>query len=76
MCAAFYGPVLPPGAFEFERPDPKPTTAFQETWRTKLLEVIDRYKPDVVYLDSRAGIIDASFRQAFLAHYYSEPVRG
>jgi alpha-L-fucosidase len=71
----FYGPVLPPGAFDFERPDPKPTAAFEETWRTKLLEVIDRYKPDVVYLDSRAGIIDGSFRQAFLAHYYNEAHR-
>ena len=69
------GPVLPPAAFDFEHPSPAPPVTFQETWRAKLLEVVDRFKPDLVYFDSRAAIIDASFRQAFLAHYYNEAHR-
>jgi len=73
--AAYYGPSLPLTAFDFDKPDPKPTTAFNETWRAKLLEVVDRYKPDLVYFDSRAFIIEPAFRQAFLAHYYNEAHR-
>lgn len=73
--ASFYGPRLPLAAFDFDRPQPAPSDAFQDAWRAKLLEVVDRYKPDLVYFDSRAAIIGEPFRLSFLAYYYNEAAR-
>ncbi|HWG22400.1 MAG TPA: alpha-L-fucosidase [Terracidiphilus sp.] len=39
--------------------------------RDKVIEVIDRYHPDILYFDSRTFIIPESYRLEMLAHYYN-----
>lgn len=64
-----------PGAFNYAHPDPQPSTKFCEIWRDKVIEVIDRYRPDIIYFDSRAFIIPESYRIEMLAHYYNSSTR-
>jgi alpha-L-fucosidase len=60
-----------PGAFNYAHPDPPPSPRFCEIWRDKVIEVVDRYCPDILYFDSRAFIIPENYRQQMLAHYYN-----
>ncbi len=60
-----------PGAFNFEHPAPPPTTKFCELWRDKVIEVVDRYHPDVIYFDNRVAIIPESYREQMMAHFYN-----
>jgi alpha-L-fucosidase len=64
-----------PGAFNYAHPDPPPSTKFCEIWRNKVIEVIDRYRPDIIYFDSRTFIIPESYRMEMLAHYYNSSSR-
>ena len=59
------------GAFNFAHPEPPPSERFCELWRDKVIEVVDRYHPDVIYFDSRVSIIPESYRMQMLAHYYN-----
>ncbi len=60
-----------PGAFNYAHPDPPPSEKFCEMWCNKVIEVIDRYHPDVLYFDSRTFIIPEKYRMKMLAHYYN-----
>lgn len=60
-----------PGAFNFGHPTPPPTAKFCELWRDKVIEVVDRYHPDVVYFDNRVAIIPESYREQMMAHFYN-----
>lgn len=60
-----------PGAFNYAHPDPPPTARFCELWRDKVIEVVDRYHPDVVYFDTRCFIIPEAYRMQMMAHYYN-----
>ncbi|MDR3774163.1 MAG: alpha-L-fucosidase [Terracidiphilus sp.] len=60
-----------PGAFNYAHPDPPPSARFCEIWRDKVIEVVDRYHPDVIYFDSRSFIIPETYRMEMLAHYYN-----
>lgn len=63
------------GAFNFAHPDPPPTPRFCEIWRDKVIEVVDRYHPDIIYFDNRVAIIPESYRMQMLAHYYNASKR-
>lgn len=60
-----------PGAFNFAHPEPPPTKRFCELWRDKVIEVVDRYHPDVIYFDTRVEIIPAVYREQMMAHFYN-----
>jgi alpha-L-fucosidase len=60
-----------PGAFNYAHPDPAPSARFSEIWRDKVIEVVDRYHPDVIYFDSRCFIVPEAYRMEALAHYYN-----
>ena len=60
-----------PGAFSFAHPEPPPTKRFCELWRDKVMEVVDRYHPDVIYFDNRVEIIPAVYREQMMAHFYN-----
>ena len=47
-----------------------PDEKFNKMWRDKVLEVTDKYKPDVIYFDSRTNIVGEQFRHEMAAHYY------
>jgi len=70
--AGLYGQALPVTAFDYAHPQPWPDRAFCQEWSDKVVEVIDRYHPDLVYFDSRTMIIDEPTRLKFLAYYYNQ----
>jgi alpha-L-fucosidase len=69
--------VMPdvPGAFNYLHPDPPPSARFCQIWRDKVIEVVDRYHPDIMYFDTRCFIIPEQYRMEMLAHYYNESRR-
>lgn len=70
-----YGPQLPgPEAFEFPNhgevkfyPDDK----FVNFWYDKIIEVINKYEPDLIYFDNKLNIIPEQKRKEFLSYYYN-----
>jgi alpha-L-fucosidase len=64
-----------PGPFNLDYPDPPPSARFCEIWRDKVIEVVDRYQPDLIYFDSRTAIIPPAYRMEMLAHYYNSAHR-
>lgn len=70
-----YGPILP---LETKRANPYHLTdrAFCENWKAKVLEVVDRYDPDIIYFDSRAIIIIEDCRFEMLKHFYEKKKDG
>ncbi|HEY3280673.1 MAG TPA: alpha-L-fucosidase [Armatimonadota bacterium] len=73
--ASLYGPDLPTSSFDYGNPQPPPTQEFSHTWRDKGIELVDRYKPDLLYFDSRLSIINEQDRLEFMAHYYNQARR-
>lgn len=65
----YYGPALPLETNRY-RPYRLPDEAFCRTWRRKVEEVVDLYRPDALYFDSRACIIREEDRFAAVQHYY------
>jgi alpha-L-fucosidase len=64
-----YGPVVSSKA-DFAKP--KPSIEFSRYWMNKVKEVIDNYKPDLIWFDSRTGTIDEQCRKDFLSYYYNQ----
>lgn len=60
--SVFYGPVLPNEA-GYYAPELKPSEEFNCMWRDKVLEVVSKYDPDVVYFDSRTNLIPDMYKQ-------------
>jgi len=48
-----------------------PREQFLETWKGKLLEVIDHYQPDIMWFDSWLDEIPDSHKTAYLAYYFN-----
>lgn len=71
----YYGPALP---LETNRYAPYrlPDTSFCNMWRDKILEVVNGYAPDVMYFDSRANIIPASYKEEVIQQYYDRVPSG
>lgn len=68
-----YGPLVPENGFERPReitifPEPK----FVNFWYDKIIEVVDKYQPDLVYFDNKLDIIPESKRIQFLQYYYNQ----
>jgi len=73
--AGLYGPKVLPGAFDYKNPNPAPGLEWFQLWKNKMTEVIDKYHPDLIYLDSRISFIPDSIRRNFLAYYYNEGLK-
>ncbi len=58
-----YGPIHRRGV--------EPTTEYLDEWYGKLVEVIDRYDPDLIWFDTGLGAIRESYRKRFLAYYFN-----
>ena len=71
----YYGPCLP---LETNRyiPYRLPDEAFCKNWLDKVKEVVEAYRPDTLYFDSRTNIIDEKFRYAMAEHYYQTVPEG
>ncbi len=71
--AGLYGPPAPITAFGTSADiiDPLPDDAFCRRWFLRSKEVVDKYKPDLVWFDTKLYMIDDKYLTAFLAHYYN-----
>lgn len=56
------------GFFEQE----KPGQEFLEVWKNKIHEVIDKYRPDMLWFDFALKAIQEHYRKEFLAYYYNQ----
>jgi alpha-L-fucosidase len=52
-----------------------PPEAFYENWLAKLKEVIDRYRPDLIYFDGMLGKLPEAYKLDFLAYYLNSAHR-
>lgn len=72
--ADLYGPKVPKGTFNMKHMvevDPLPKQRFNDEWLEKIIEVVDKYEPDLVYFDNKMNIIDEKTRLDFLSYYYN-----
>lgn len=67
----FYGKALP---LETSRyiPYRLPDEEFNTMWRDKVMEVVEKYRPDALYFDSRSNIIGERFKQQMAEHFYNQ----
>ena len=72
--AKLYGPKVPNGTFVMaNKPtQPLPDEAFNQEWLDKIVEVVDKYSPDLVYFDNKMDIIQEQKRLEFLSYYYNQ----
>ncbi|KPL14494.1 MAG: alpha-L-fucosidase [Bacteroides sp. SM23_62] len=68
-----YGPIVPSTAWSGSRDSilPLPDEHFNTRWYSRVIEVIDKYQPDLIYFDSKLNIIDSTYRLEFLSYYYN-----
>ncbi|MGA2075838.1 MAG: alpha-L-fucosidase [Terriglobia bacterium] len=74
--SGLYGPPAPQSPFrDYDKPTPPPPPAFQEIWEAKVREVIDKYRPSLIYFDSRLNIIDERRLADLISYYYDQGER-
>ncbi|MCF2947091.1 alpha-L-fucosidase [Paraglaciecola aquimarina] len=76
--ADLYGPKVPPGTFNLKNmteADPAPDQKFNQEWLAKIVEVVDKYDPDLVYFDNKMDIIKEQTRLDFLSYYYNHAAK-
>jgi len=49
-----------------------PAEQFNEMWLAKLTEVIDKYRPDMIWFDSRLEDVPELYHKDFLAYYFNK----
>ena len=50
----------------------KPSKEFLDQWKGMILEVVDKYEPDMLWFDFALGMIQEHYRKEFLAYYYNK----
>jgi len=68
----YYWKALPLEANRFI-PWRLPDNEFNQMWLARIKEVIDKYNPDLVYLDSRTTVIEERVRMEMLEYCYHGP---
>ncbi len=68
-----YGPPAPRSAFggSNKTPEPMPDAAFNERWLSRAKEVVDKYRPDLIWFDNKLFILEDQTLLTFLSHYYN-----
>ena len=54
------------------RAQDKPSRAFLDRWKNRLVEVVERYQPDYIWFDYGLRFIHDQYKQDFLAYYYNK----
>lgn len=70
----FYGEWTSPETFAMFGKDPEhygPSEAFVADWKAKVFEVVDAYRPDMLWFDSRLNTIPEKERKEVIAHFYN-----
>jgi alpha-L-fucosidase len=50
----------------------EPNREFFDEWKNKVIEVIDKYQPDLIYFDSKLDIINDQHKRDTLCYYYNK----
>lgn len=76
-----YGPKINKGDFQLPPHEHRPLSgyerypmapeSFNKEWYDRIVEIIDNYKPDLIWLDSKVDVIDENYRKKFLSYYYN-----
>ncbi|TNJ42189.1 alpha-L-fucosidase [Tamlana fucoidanivorans] len=53
----------------------KPSQKFIDLWKAKIHEVIDQYKPDLLWFDSRVFLLPEKDRKEMVAYYYNKALK-
>jgi alpha-L-fucosidase len=48
-----------------------PSQSFLELWKGKTLELIDKYRPDLIWFDFGLKFVQEHYKREMLAHYYN-----
>jgi len=62
---------VPPTRLDLWALQDRPSQAFLDMWLGKAQEVIDRYQPDLLYLDYALKYIQEHYKRQLLAYYYN-----
>ena len=54
------------------RQQTKPDTAFLDVWKGKMVEVVEKYRPDLIWFDFGLDFVHEQYKQDFLAYYYNK----
>ncbi|MYI70623.1 MAG: alpha-L-fucosidase, partial [Boseongicola sp. SB0673_bin_14] len=54
------------------RAQDKPSRAFLDRWKNRLVEVVERYEPDYIWFDFGLRFVHDQYKQDFLAYYYNK----
>jgi len=52
--------------------DALPNKAFLDQWKNKIIEVIDKYDPDLIWFDNGLEMITDSTKEEMMAYYYNK----
>ena len=52
-----------------------PDKAYHDRWRDQMIEVVDRYAPDLIWFDFCLKFIRDDYKREFLAYYYNQAAR-
>jgi alpha-L-fucosidase len=50
----------------------RPTKEFHDRWMAKIVEVVDRYQPDLMWFDFALRFVQESYKKKLLAYYYNK----
>jgi alpha-L-fucosidase len=64
--SGLYGPIHQQGE--------KPTKEFLDCWYGKIVEVVDKYDPDLIWFDNGLAMIREDYRKMMVAYYYNQAV--
>ena len=74
--SGLYGPIHNQDAendLRWEDQD-KPNKEFLERWKNKIREVIDKYKPDMIWFDFGLKFIQDRYKREVIAYYFNKAV--
>jgi alpha-L-fucosidase len=66
--AGLYGPIHEKGE--------APTGEYNQNWKNKIIEVIDKYDPDLIWFDTGLGAIMDKVRREVMANYFNQALKG
>ena len=79
--AGLYGPMhnldgldrgdIPPERWREWTAQDRPTKAFLDFWRAKIDELVDNYRPDLIWFDFGINFVLEQYKKQFLADYYN-----
>lgn len=56
---------------DFWRDQDRPNREFHERWRAKVVEVIDKYQPDMIWFDFQLDTLREDYLMTLFAHYFN-----